>query len=208
MPKARAEPEDDVEVGDEQEENGDEEEEEYEIEAILDHQHGRFEAGKMGYFVKWKGYDASENSWITEEDAQNAKQAIDEYWDRQKKKNKGGRKSDVKPKPATKKSRDETPEEDPSTSAKKKRRTSKAVSDDEMDVDEVAPPKKPAKTTKPATPTKQTKKKPPVSEDEPEDDDGYFNMSKHYNDPSWEPLLGKIDTIEKQKNGLVVYFTL
>lgn len=59
--------------------------EEYEIEKILDAKRGVFadvrvflvpqsqyiEAevqGRIGYFVKWKGYDSNENSWVDEHD--------------------------------------------------------------------------------------------------------------------------------------------
>ncbi|KZT21196.1 hypothetical protein NEOLEDRAFT_795321 [Neolentinus lepideus HHB14362 ss-1] len=178
----------------------------------------------MGYLVKWKGYDERENSWVTEQDAQNAREVIDAYWDKIKKNKKGGRKSDVKAKPASvsvKISRAETPDEESSTAAKKRRRSRKVDSDDEMDVEEVAP-KKSTRTSrastvvKPATPAKQTqtRKKVPVSgsgdeEDEDMDEDaGIGNMSQYYNKKNWESLIAKVDTVEQMPNGkLIVYFT-
>lgn len=82
-----------MEVDEEEEEGeeGGEEESEYEIEAIIDAKRGSFpevgrhertickpttqdasslsSQGRMGYFVKWKGYPDSENSWVDEQDA-------------------------------------------------------------------------------------------------------------------------------------------
>lgn len=75
----------------EAEDEEEEEEEEYEIEKILDAKKGQFSGvspfilcspvirdqsmcplatkGRMGYFVKWKGYGEEHNSWVDEHDA-------------------------------------------------------------------------------------------------------------------------------------------
>jgi len=53
---------------------------EYEIEQVLDAKRGVFPDGRMGYFVKWKGYGPNENSWVDEMDAVNASELVDEYW--------------------------------------------------------------------------------------------------------------------------------
>ena len=73
--------------GDEGSDNGEDSNEEYEIEAILDAKHGAFPGvrsstldfgilnvvtrpqGRMGYLVKWKGYEEEHNSWVDAEDA-------------------------------------------------------------------------------------------------------------------------------------------
>ncbi|KAG6881242.1 hypothetical protein C0995_002527 [Termitomyces sp. Mi166 len=55
------------------------EEEEYEIEEILDAKRGSFPNERMGYFVKWKGYDESKSSWVDEQDAENAGTLIEEF---------------------------------------------------------------------------------------------------------------------------------
>ncbi|KAH8110994.1 hypothetical protein DFH11DRAFT_1690493 [Phellopilus nigrolimitatus] len=77
----RRKDEEDGENGDEE----DEEEEEYEIEAIIDAKRGAFKPGEYGYLVKWKGYDSKHNSWVSEKDAGNAKELIDDYFKRKQK---------------------------------------------------------------------------------------------------------------------------
>lgn len=48
---------------------------EYEIEEVLDAKRRgiltwfRVEWGRMGYYVRWKGYGKNENSWVDEIDA-------------------------------------------------------------------------------------------------------------------------------------------
>ncbi|KZP01897.1 hypothetical protein CALVIDRAFT_21070 [Calocera viscosa TUFC12733] len=63
--------------------DSDETESEYEIEAILNAEMGMFTPslqGEYAYFVSWKGYPAEENSWVSQEDAGNAMELIEEYW--------------------------------------------------------------------------------------------------------------------------------
>lgn len=55
-----------------------EEEENYEVEAILDHKH---EEGITWYFVRWKNYDGTANSWVSEHDF-NTTDIINEYYSR------------------------------------------------------------------------------------------------------------------------------
>ncbi len=43
--------------------------------------------GQLSYFVKWKGYSDSENSWVFESDMGGAQEMIREYWDKVPKKN-------------------------------------------------------------------------------------------------------------------------
>jgi len=97
----------------------------YEIEAILDAKRGATGTARIGYLVRWKGYPDDENSWVDEEDAVGAKELIKEFWGRQQKKkgDKIGRKSDPKPKGATRRpvaiSVESTPE--PTQATKKAR---------------------------------------------------------------------------------------
>ena len=52
-------------------------EEEYEIEAILRH---KGKGKRKQYFVRWKGYEDSENMWLQEQELKrNAKDLLDEY---------------------------------------------------------------------------------------------------------------------------------
>ena len=50
----------------------------YEVEAIRDHKIFR---GKNRYLVKWTGWPESDNTWVTEEDMEGAKDTIKEYLD-------------------------------------------------------------------------------------------------------------------------------
>ncbi|KAK8861085.1 hypothetical protein M9Y10_012780 [Tritrichomonas musculus] len=57
-----------------------EEEEEagYEVEEILKH---RETASGLSYFLKWKGFPSSENSWESESNL-NCKELLDSYWEK------------------------------------------------------------------------------------------------------------------------------
>ncbi|SOV05335.1 uncharacterized protein UDID_07750 [Ustilago sp. UG-2017a] len=54
-------------------------EEEYEIESIVSHSDSTID-GQLSYFVKWKGYPDTENSWVFESDMGGAQEMIQEYW--------------------------------------------------------------------------------------------------------------------------------
>ncbi|KAJ7854420.1 hypothetical protein B0H14DRAFT_2756431 [Mycena olivaceomarginata] len=57
----------------------------YEVESIVSVRKNRGTRG-FSYLVHWKGYTSAANSWVDQEDAQNAKGAIIAFWER---KNKG-----------------------------------------------------------------------------------------------------------------------
>ncbi|KAG9037486.1 hypothetical protein FRB95_005425 [Tulasnella sp. JGI-2019a] len=66
--------------GDEEDDDDEREEDEFDIEYILEAKKGKVTPGNWGFFVKWKGYGESENSWVDEPDFF-AKDMIDQYWD-------------------------------------------------------------------------------------------------------------------------------
>ena len=65
-----------------------EEVKEFEVEAVLDHRPGNTNSRETAkeYLVKWKGYDACNNTW---EDAvqvhSDVSEMVDEYWTRKSK---------------------------------------------------------------------------------------------------------------------------
>ncbi|KAG8958196.1 hypothetical protein FRC03_009360 [Tulasnella sp. 419] len=202
----------------------DEVQEEYEIEAVLRAKKGRIFPGEMAYFVKWKGYDSDENSWVAERDF-NAHDLLDEFWkrneikQRKERQSANGRKSSI----ATKKSsRAETVSDREMEEVPKKRgRASKAStrktpdSDEEndkkskgafddmdQDEDENKPPKKKAKTGG----AKSSKSRAKVEEDDVEDEktpsegEGHAAISEFpewRNKASWEDYIKIIETVEK-----------
>jgi hypothetical protein len=53
-------------------------EEEYEVEEILNDHINKRKKTKQ-YFVRWKGYEASEDSWVDEQNILNTPELIEEY---------------------------------------------------------------------------------------------------------------------------------
>ncbi|PCH44429.1 hypothetical protein WOLCODRAFT_139005 [Wolfiporia cocos MD-104 SS10] len=183
-------------------------EEEYEIERILDAKRGTFPDGRMGYLVKWRNYGEEHNSWVDEQDAGNAQDLIDEYWNSQKKK--GGRKSTSsasKP-PAAKgrqsePSKEESPELDdirPKKRGRPSRSIKKAEEQDEEQEQLVRESKK----------IKTTKSKLSKSNDMDDSDVELIDMkTKYAGAATWEHLVDHIDTVERgDDDELYVYFTL
>ncbi|KAI0741639.1 hypothetical protein C8Q80DRAFT_146850 [Daedaleopsis nitida] len=204
--------------GNEEDDSQGEDEEEYEIEAILEAKQGAFPEGVMGYLVKWKGYDATHNSWVKEEDAEGARELIAEFWKKNTKKQL--RKPEPKPKPTPKPRKsvarkDESDDGEEEEAPKKKRgRPSKAsvgraASEDQ---EEEAPKKKPRKSTGAGKNTSASARRTAAAvadEDEDEDEQEFVNMKKMKDATTWDHLIQCIDTVEKADNGeLYVYFTL
>ncbi|CAI7797987.1 unnamed protein product [Closterium sp. NIES-54] len=50
---------------------------EYEVESVLAHRRRRH--GALEFLVCWKGYDPSEDSWVSEEDMSNARRSLRDY---------------------------------------------------------------------------------------------------------------------------------
>ncbi|KAG5643804.1 hypothetical protein DXG03_009627 [Asterophora parasitica] len=190
-----------VDNEDEEEASEDEGEEEYEIEAILDAKRGSFPEGRIGYFVKWKGYDETENSWVDENDAGNADALIKEYWKQTKARQaKTPAKAPAKPRKSAASASASVAE--PSTKKRGRKSlpapASSASARDETDVTEVRAAKKAKKNG-----TAKAKS------DGEEEEAHFTNMAAYMAIPSWEHLVSNVDTIERNIDGtLSIYFKL
>lgn len=187
-------PEDDQK---DEEDAGEEDDEVYEIESIVHHKKNMF--GKStGFMVKWKGYPASENSWVSEEDC-NAPDLIREYFD-EKAKQKAKR---VTPE----KTRGKRPKED----------------DTDMDVDDQRETKRPKKKSTSKAQEKGQKSNGRTSlravdkgadESEgsvpPSEDaqSGYGTMDAYAHKEDWTDIIEQILTVDyaQDDSRSVVYF--
>jgi len=192
----------------------------YEIEAILDAKRGATGSTRIGYLVKWRGYTDEENSWVDERDATGAKELITEYWARQNKKKgeKGGRKSDARPKSATRRpavtSVESTPEPVQATKKRgrdrQKARSGSGDEDAEEEEEEDTRSKKRGRKSNgvnrkasPSPASSSDRGSPMVELLEPS------AIKKWRNLPSWERHIETIDTVEKAEEGvLLIYFKL
>ncbi|KAG6888478.1 hypothetical protein C0995_008051 [Termitomyces sp. Mi166 len=198
------------------EEGNEEEEEEYEIEEILDAKRGSFPNGRMGYFVKWKGYDESENSWVDEQDAghvshlsytvldaltvssRNAGSLIEEFWKKHPKKARKSLDTAKTPKKPRKSNALDDVDESASTATKKRGRKSQGVKESISEDRATKKAKKNGATTEPDEDSHPL-----------EDEVVVGDMSAYMSVQSWEHLVDTIDTIERAQDGsLRVYFTL
>ncbi|KAJ7708911.1 hypothetical protein B0H17DRAFT_1155966 [Mycena rosella] len=191
--------------------DGEEEEEEYEIEAILSAKKGQFEKNKIGYYVKWKGYDDEHNSWVMEDDA-NAPELIKAYWEKDKKKSPKKAPEPASKRTARKSVAAEDNDSDAGASApaakKRGRKSSVKAADKEGDPDE-RPAKKPRKTGEKKTlASASASGGAAASANEAPENIEIGDMSQHMHAPTWEHLIKMIDTVERVEEQLVVYFTL
>lgn len=215
--------------GEDEGENG----EEYEIESIIKAQAAVFEGGKLGYLVRWKGYGEEHDSWVTESDAENAGELIDQYWRKQKKtpreflqsaKARGRpRKSDEKVSSGQKRKK--------SDGTVRKKAAAKGSDDDDEgaekaeddeieEIEEIDKPSKPAKRAKTSRTTSAKKARaengaselskqtsPEAEDSRPASDyrpaDEELAFKK-----SWEKIVKTIDTIENFDGDLKVFFTM
>jgi len=175
----------------------------------------------MAYFVKWRGYLESENSWVREADApyvspsvchwlgahdsdlcRNADELISKFLDEKRAREKAAKKAATKPRKST-----EPPKKEP----KKRGRVSLKS---KVDSDEEEPERSPVRPSA----KKQKKEKAPTStrkrvERTPEEDGldpaEFSSMNKYMHVDSWEEFIDKIDTIERDEEGnLFIYGTL
>ncbi|KAG9309901.1 hypothetical protein JVU11DRAFT_9933 [Chiua virens] len=157
---------------------------------------GQFSGGRMGYFVKWRGYEEEHNSWVDEQDAGNAQELIDLFWVEKRKNKPGPRKSEpikTKSKIVDKPSR---------KSAGGPRKTSLSL-DNVEGRDEDEDDQRAKKKARKSNGHLRRDEKVESDEEEPLGD-----MKKHMKVPSWEALIDTIDTVEREGEELYVYFTL
>ncbi|KIY52966.1 hypothetical protein FISHEDRAFT_69425 [Fistulina hepatica ATCC 64428] len=190
-------------------ENGEDEEEEeaveeYEIEAIVDVKTDVFGKGTKGYFVKWKGYSAKDNSWVSEEDAQNAKELIDEFLAKRKRKSLGASSSASQRTISARKATDDRGSAVPKKRGRKPAK--KSVSDDEN----LEPEEEEERPVKKSRTTRQSKTKDVEAKITANFDSIGSLDDKYRNKSSWEDLIERIDTVagEGDNSELVVYFSL
>ncbi|KAF5316084.1 hypothetical protein D9619_006581 [Psilocybe cf. subviscida] len=195
-----------VEEGDD---SGSEEEEEYEIEEVLDAKRGHFPDGRMGYFVKWKGYDETENSWVDEQDAANADDLVKEYWDKHPLKKKvAPRKSIEKkspPKKASSSRKSQTVEEvsdsESATAKKRPRKSTTTKGADDMDVDSVSAPR-------PAKKSRSVAARAAAADASDGEEKKIGTMKDYMHIVDWATIVKTIDTVEREGDLLMIYFTL
>ncbi|KAJ7884395.1 hypothetical protein B0H14DRAFT_2700743, partial [Mycena olivaceomarginata] len=180
----------------ESDEDDDSEKEDHEIEAILEAKRGHFKKHpqKLWYYVKWKGYDETQNK--------NAPELIKAFRaERDEKKSlrkaagkpalKGGARMSLA-------AYDLDAEASPSASAAKKRgrKSSVKTADKEEDLDE-RPTKKPRENKTLASAS--------TTANEPTENIAIGDMS---HTPTWEHLIKSINSVERVDEHLVIHFTL
>ncbi|TFK63259.1 hypothetical protein BDN72DRAFT_847786 [Pluteus cervinus] len=176
----------DVEMKDNEGEE-DEDEGEYEIEAIIDAKRGMFPEGRMGYLVKWKGYDEGDNSWVNEDDAGNAQVLIDDFW-----KNKTTKRKSMDAAKTPKRGRKSVATDDGVEVVEKKRGRKSQAKDQDNGEESMS---------------HRAGKKAKNSEENGDEEIG--SMAHHMDTANWESLVKRIDTVERGSDAsLWVYFTL
>ncbi|KAJ7898878.1 hypothetical protein B0H14DRAFT_2494369 [Mycena olivaceomarginata] len=179
-------------------ENDESEKEDYEIEAILEAKKGHFK--KVGYYVRWKGYNAEHDSWVTEDDA-NAPELIKAFWAEKKSPSKaagepaanGGARMSVA-------ASDLGAEASSSASTAKKRGRKSSVKAADKEEDHERPTKKPRENNALASAS--------TTANEPNENIEIGDMSQHMHTPTWEHLIKIINTVERVDKQLVIHFML
>jgi ATPase subunit of ABC transporter with duplicated ATPase domains len=190
----------DVEDEDAGEEEGTDKE--YEIERILDSSKEIFEDGEKAYFVKWKGYPEEENSWVRESDAPNADELISQFLDRRAKEKAAERKK------ASAKSRKSTDRAQETKEAKKRGRLS---TKSKVESDEDEPERSPVQPIAKKQRKEKAQASVKVKESELEERDQvpeFTSMDKYLHLDSWDSLVERIETIERDEGGLWLYGVL
>lgn len=166
----------------------------------------------MAYFVKWKGYSPSENSWVKESDApyvsltlpwlgpnrfglyRNAGELISQFMDRRHKE-----KAAEKKKAAAKSRKSSDRPQD----YKKRGRVStkpKPDSDEESERSPVQPTTKKQKKTTASAKNKESREKEDASMGQ------FTSMEKYMDLDQWDDLISKVETIERDDDGILYLY--
>lgn len=174
--------------------------EEYEIEQVLDCDYERFEQGKWAYLVSWKGYGPEDNSWVREEDAENASEMLEEFWQ-----NNASKRDAVEAAIAAKKQK--------AAASKKRSRASGGRASSERDLG--------SKRARQGSSSRDVggggrAGAIAISDNEEEEDDPITRKKKKEesakrrlaNVGDWDPLVERVETVERNESGdLVVFLT-
>ncbi|KAF9025349.1 hypothetical protein BDZ89DRAFT_1161785 [Hymenopellis radicata] len=191
----------------ENDEEGDEEE--YEIEEILDVDPEAFDGEKTGYWVKWKNYDDKFNTWVSEEDAGNAQELIDEFWRK--------RREEKAKDPKKKRSRPSNGDSASARgSAKRSRKQSTAMDEDDEEEVDTQPKKARSTSTKATTKSTTTNaaRKSTAKQQSPSEaavDILEISHVVQYKDlKNWDKVVEEITTVERdvESQQLYIFFTL
>lgn len=215
--------------GAESEDEGEETpEDEYEIDAILSHDSGRFKKDEVAYLVSWKGYGPEHNSWVREEDAENAKDMLSDYWKNAPKlktmtKSVGGGRAAKSGKAASRTSNASRKERSSSQALSQSRRSSVRATSTSMDtVLQQA-------SRRERTALKALHKRPGFDSFEPTEDEEdnevlseaqlkrldpeeanrqrrRMDAKRYHRLGDWEQVVKQIETVEKDENGKLLVF--
>ncbi|KAJ7877423.1 hypothetical protein B0H14DRAFT_2501204 [Mycena olivaceomarginata] len=181
------------------------EKEDYEIEAILEAKRGHFRKHpqKLGFYVQWKGYDKSQNSWVMEDDA-NAPELIKAFMAKCGEKlprkaagepvSEGGARMS-----SAAYALDAEASSSASGTKKRGRKSSGKVAGRQEDPDERPTKKLRENSTLASLSTPANK---------PTENIVIGDMSQHMHKATWEHLIKIIDTVDHVDEHLVIYFTL
>ncbi|KAJ7787704.1 hypothetical protein B0H14DRAFT_2629070 [Mycena olivaceomarginata] len=175
------------------------EKEDYEIEAILEAKKGQFKKNpqKLGYYVKWKGYDETHNSWVLEDDA-NAPELIKAFRAECDKKKKSPRKAAGEP--ASKRGARMHPRPRPPREEARAQVIGQGGQ-------QRGGPRRAARRRKPRE--NNILGSASTTANEPTENIEIGDMSQqHMHTPTWEHLIKIIDTVDQVDKHLVIHFTL
>ncbi|KAJ7801278.1 hypothetical protein B0H14DRAFT_3885203 [Mycena olivaceomarginata] len=147
---------------------------------------------KLGYYVKWKGYDDTHNTWVTEHDA-NAPELIKAFWAKSDEKEKSSRKPAWEPAP-----KGGSIAAGGESATKKRSRKGSVKAPDKDEAPDERPTKKPRENKTLASAS--------TTANESTENIVIGDMSQHMDAQSWEHPIKMIDTVERVDKRLLLQF--